>query len=189
MAHHDAPTDGPFPLPEFRRRLEDGRIDRNTVVRMPDGEEWMLLPSVLDSAPQSRALTARRDRLRRATAYRSVRWLVGIVAWLFYVPALNALFSERPLLGLLWGTVEARVDFAVRFGSGLLLGLVGLFVQFGGAMVVDLFDLLLGVAMFRRERTSDKKLQTRVNGDLDSRENRTATESPSERDQGDQAGS
>jgi hypothetical protein len=176
MADHDAPTDGPFSLSEFRRRYWDGRIDRNTVVRMPDGKEWMLLPSFLDSAPRSNGLTSRRDRLRRATAYGAIRWLLGIVAWLFYVPALNVLFSEQPLLGMVFGFEEVRMDFALRMGSGLLLGLAGLLVQLGGAMVVDLFDLLLGVAIFRLERTSEKIRQPGVNPNSTSQESSPAPE-------------
>lgn len=168
MADSDAPTDGPYSVPEFRRRLLAGHIDRNTVVRMPGGEKWMLLPSFLDSPPQSRELTTRRDRLRSASAYRSVRRLVSVAAWVLYGSALHTVLAEKPLFGWLVG--ESCMALSDRSVLALLWAFLGLFVQFGGAMVVDVFDLLMGVGAFRLDRIPEKNGQPDAVGESSSRE-------------------
>lgn len=58
------------------------------------------------------------------------------------------------MIGLLFG--ESRMVIPHRPGLALLMVLVGLFVHFGGAMVVDLFDLLLGGGVFRMDRAPEK---------------------------------
>jgi hypothetical protein len=186
MADSKAPIDGPFSLPEFRRRLVAGQIDRNTVVRMPNGDRWMLLPSFLDSPPQSRGLTTRRERLRSASAYRSFRWLVVVAAWLCYGSALHAALSEESLIGWLFG--KSRMGLSNRPGLALLLVFLGLFVQFGGAMVVDLFDLLLGVGVFRMDRAPEKNQSPQADGESSSKERGPQPECSANRGHDDSAG-
>lgn len=143
MSDTDTPTDGPISLQELEKRLTRGEISKNTRVRMPDGQEWMLLPSSTRSEPAGTDQIRRLNRLRRNTAYGSVRWLLKFVAWLFYVAAVALVFFERFSSWLLIGSEELRLDFALRIKCALLLGLTGFLVDFGGEMLVDLFDLLL----------------------------------------------
>jgi hypothetical protein len=146
MSESEKPTEGPISLQEFEQRLSTGAIHRNTRVRMPDGREWMLLPSSVGSNSVSTDQIKRLQRLRRETAYRPVRWLVTILAWLCYSPCLALVFSEQFSAWLLRGTEGVGPGFGTRLGFALLLGVGGLLVQSGGAMLVDLFDLRLALS-------------------------------------------
>ena len=149
MPDHDTSTDGPFTLPEFKRRLAEGQIHKNTMVRMPDGREWMLLPSFLNSSPTSGSLVKRLACLRKETAYRPVRWLVSVVAWLAYISAAE-IFLFGHFLNFPINSIEWEVPgFVVRFGFAFLLGLAGKVVEATGLMFVDLFDTLLGMQVLR----------------------------------------
>ncbi len=110
---------------------------------MPDGQEWMLLPSHMRSESVPTVQIRHLARLRRGTAYRPARWLVKMVAGLCYVSAVALVCFEQFSTWPLNGAEGGPSAFAVRFGCALLLGFAGLLVQCGGAMLVDLFDLLL----------------------------------------------
>jgi hypothetical protein len=143
MSDTDTPTEGPISLQELEKRLTNGEISKNTRVRMPDGQEWMLLPSSTRSEPAGTDQIRRLNRLRRETAYGSVRWLLKFVAWLSCVAAVALVFFERFSSWLLIGSDELQLEFALRIKCALLLGLAGFLLDFGGEMLVDLFDLLL----------------------------------------------
>lgn len=153
MPDHDTPTDGPISLQEFEKRLTEGQMINNTRVRMPDGQEWMLLPSFTRSEPVPAVQIRHLARLRRETAYRSARWLVIIVAWLCCVPAVALVFSERFSAWLFRGVEGEPPDLAMRLGCALFFGLTGLLVQCGGAMLVDRFDLRLATHVSRVDRS------------------------------------
>jgi hypothetical protein len=139
----DTSTEGPLSLQELERRLSKGEISKNTRVRMPDGAEWMLLPSSTRSEPAAFDQIRRLKRLRRGTAYGSVRWVVKCVAWLCYASAVDLVFFERFSGWLPTGGGALHPEFNVRLQAALLLGLVGWLLNAVGAMLVDLFDLLL----------------------------------------------
>lgn len=156
MPDSEFPTEDPISLQEFEKRLTGGLI-KNTRVRMPDGQEWMLLPSYTRSEPVPTVQIRHLARLRRESAYRSARWLVKIVAWLCYVPVVALIFFERFSAWLFQGVEGTPPDFAVRIGCVLCLGLMGLLVQCGGAMLVDLFDLLLATHVSRVDRSENNR--------------------------------
>lgn len=157
MSDSEIPTEGPISLQEFEKRLTGGQITKNTRVRMPDGQEWMLLPSCMRSEPVSTVPGRQLARLRRETAYGWARWLVRIVAWLCYLPALALVFVKPFLSGLFRGVEAGAPDFAARFGCAFLLWLAGQLVQCGGAMLVDLFDLLLATHISRSDRSENNQ--------------------------------
>ena len=124
---------------------------------MPDGQEWMLLPSHMRSEPVPTVQIRHLARLRRGTAYRSARWLVKMVAGLCYVPAVALVCFEPFSIWPLNGAEGGPSAFDVRFGCALLLGVTGLLVQCGGAMLVDLFDLLLAMNISRSDHSENNK--------------------------------
>jgi len=157
MSDSDTPTDGPISLQEFEKRLTGGQITKNTRVRMPNGQEWMLLPSSLRSDAVSTTQIRNLGGLRRRTASGPVWWLLKALAWLCYFPAFALVLFER-FSGWLFRFPEGVApDFTARLECALLLGLTGLLVQCGGAMLVELFDLLLAMHRSRLDRSESNK--------------------------------
>jgi hypothetical protein len=157
MSDSDTPTDGPISLQEFEKRLAGGKITKNTRIRMPDGQEWMLLPSSLSSEAASTAQVRKLEGPHRRSASRSVRQLLMALAWLCYFPAFALVLFER-FSGWLFRFPEGvSPDFAARLECALLLGLTGVLVQCAGAMWVDLVDLLLATHVSRIHRSENNK--------------------------------
>jgi hypothetical protein len=157
MSDSDTPTDGPISLQEFEKRLAGGKITKNTRIRMPDGQEWMLLPSSMRSEAVSTTQVRNLEGFRGKSASGSVRQLLMALAWLCYFPAFALVLFER-FSGWLFRFPEGvSPDFAARLECALLLGLTGVLVQCAGAMLVDLFDLLLATHVSRIHRSENNK--------------------------------
>ncbi len=123
---------------------------------MSDGQEWMLLPSSLRSEGTSTTPVRKLDVPNGRCASGSVRRLLKALAWLCYSPAF-ALVSFERFSGWLFRFPEGvSPDFATRLECALLLGLMGMLVQCGGAMLVDVIDLLLAthVSLFHRSENN-----------------------------------
>jgi len=134
------PVDGPYSLGEIQRKLAAGEIDRNTYVKMADGDKWILLTSFVASPHRSQEMENRLELLRRRTAYREARWLITLVALLLVAVAAGvfwnnlflSLLFEKPEWG--FGTLIARI-----WCGALLLIAAALFRVFA-VMVVDSLD-------------------------------------------------
>jgi len=124
---------------------------------MPDGQEWMLLPSSLRSEAVATTQTRDLEGLQRRSAPGSARLLLRALAWLCYFPAFALVLFERFSAWLFRFPEGVAPDFAARLECALLLGLTGLLVQCGGAMLVEVFDLLLGMHVSRFDRPQNNQ--------------------------------
>lgn len=157
MPDSDPPTDGPMSLQEFEKRLARGQITKNTRVRMSNGQEWMLLPSSLRSEAVSTTQVRSFEGLDKRGAFGSVRQLLKALALLCYFTAFALVFFER-FSGWLFGFPESvSPDFAARLECALLLGLTGLLVRCGGAMLVELVDLSLATHLSQGDRSENTR--------------------------------
>jgi hypothetical protein len=157
MPDSDPPTDGPMSLQEFEKRLARGQITKNTRVRMSNGQEWMLLPSSLRSEAVPTTQVRSLEGLHKRSASGSVRRLLMALTWVCFLTAFALVLFER-FSGWLFRFPESvSPDFTLRLECALLLGLTGLLVRCGGAMLVDLFDLLLATHVSQVDRSENNR--------------------------------
>jgi hypothetical protein len=79
------------------------------------------------------------------------------LTWVCFLTAFALVLFER-FSGWLFRFPESvSPDFTLRLECALLLGLTGLLVRCGGAMLVDLFDLLLATHVSQVDRSENNR--------------------------------